>query len=621
MKHFIFCLMIFLSLLPARGACETIEIVAEGVYTMGAGETMAIAEERALKNATRKAAEEAGVFVKSYSKVQNMTLADDVVEVVANHAMKITVLNKKKSAVGDLDAIKFQVQIKAVMTAEEVAANLKKVREDKGVIEAYNRLKADFDRQAEEMESLKKRLTEAHGEDKKHVLAEISNEEKRFKANLWLEKATELRYQNSEMGLKAYDKAVELNPDLVEAYIERSKLVGARSYSACDAILSNGPAECTGQRENLSKALSDVNKAITIGKGNAEAYAAMANVFNCIRYVQWRLADPRGMSPETFREINEKYASQVFEAINIAISLQPSNPEYYRQRADYFQSLRDDEDSAISDMSRAIVLCRETDCSSLSDYYEKRGRFYQDTGKTELWEKDRTAAEKIYAGGKRESKEKSANEESLMQSLQKSEYGKLKNELYAGNFMNMDEKEAERTLKELDRKISQKKGKAEDYILRADLGRGQENKLNDYSESIRLLKSGRPEGKNALLLIRVYLSKAMASEKQHDSAIKDLQEAKKLLDQHLPQAIDLLKDVNYRAIVTGPDEEGMKKVINMTRSEAEAFTWLEFTDKIVNTRAAIYEEMGLSEKAKDEYRYLCGMLKDAQACKNLERLK
>jgi len=39
--------------------------------------------------------------------VQNLILAEDVVEVVADHAMKITVLDKKRSMVGDLEAIRF----------------------------------------------------------------------------------------------------------------------------------------------------------------------------------------------------------------------------------------------------------------------------------------------------------------------------------------------------------------------------------------------------------------------------------------------------------------------------------------------------------------------------------
>jgi len=53
-------------------------------------------------------------------------------------------------------------------------------------------------------------------------------------------KATELQYQNDEMRLKAYDKAIELNPALVEAYIGRAKLVRGRDTAECTMLLNKG---------------------------------------------------------------------------------------------------------------------------------------------------------------------------------------------------------------------------------------------------------------------------------------------------------------------------------------------------------------------------------------------
>ncbi len=604
MKYLILCLMILLSLFPARGSCETREIIAEGEYTMGAGETMAIAEERAMKQAARNAAEEAGVFVKSYSQIENLTLAKDVVEVVANHAMKITVLGRKKSVVGDLDAIKFQVQITAVITTEEVAANLKKVRDDKGVLDAYNRLKADYDRQSGEMEALKKRLTEAHGEEKKQVLAEITNEEKRFKANLWLEKAAELG--GGEMAMKAYDQAIELNPALVAAYIRRADLAKSFSSDDCAMLLSKGPSECTVQQENLQKALSDLNKAISLYKGHAEAYAMRADVYNRLKKIQGQIAQARQASVAVLSEIKKKYAEQIFNDINFAISLKPDNPEYYAKRSNYYS---EDDDKAISDISRAIVLCREADCSELGGYYENRANLYSDMGKTEFWKKDMAESKKIYAGKEKDVKDAD-------DAMQKSEVAKLIKKIYPASAF-VDERKKEETLKGLNIKISRKKGKAEDYILRADLDDRRENKLRDYSEAIRLLNSGRPEGENALILVRVYLFKAAAFEKQYDSALEELKEAKAILDQHLRHAKDLLTDDDYQAIQGGGDE----KLLKLTRSEAEGCLWRMLAAHIVNRRGAIYEEMGLPGKAKSEYQYLCEKLKDSQACKNMERLK
>jgi len=615
--------MFFVSLLsicPLVGA-ETITITAEGEYVVGGGESMDIGDDMAQKKAEKNAAEEAGAFVKSYTKVRNLALEEDIIEVVANHAMKVTVLDRKRSVIGNLEGIKCVVKIKAVMTTEDVDANLKKAREDRGVIDSYNRLKADYDRQAREMESLKKRLTTARGEEKKQVLAEITIEEKRFKANLWLEKATDLRYQNHEMRLKAYDKAIELNPDLVEAYIGRAKLLGDISFGGCSTLSNKGTSECTKLLQNQNNALSDLDKVISLDKGYAEAYVVRAEVYNTTRNEQHRVAYSRSESTEALNKINNHYATLIIEALTSAISLKPDNPEYYSQRAHYYRVLRYDDDNAGSDMSRAIVLCRETNCGMLDSYYEKRAEIYLEAGKTELWEKDMAEAKKIYAARNEKYKETSVKDELIMQAIQKSELAKLKKELDARAFVERDEKETDETLKALDRKISQKNGNAEDYILRADLGAGQENKLRDYSEAIRLLTSGRQAGENALLLTRLYLYKAMAYEKQHDLALKELKDAQQLLDQHLPHALAIMKADNYLALLTGSEEEGMKKLMKMTRSEAEAFTWLEFTDKIVNTRAAIYEELGLPVKAKSEYQYLCEKLKDAQACKNLGRLK
>jgi len=626
MKRSIFCLMIFLSLFPTQGICETREIIAEGEYVMGAGETMAIAEERAMKKAAQNAAEEAGAFVKSYSKVQNLTLTEDVVEVVANHAMKITVLDRKKSVVGDLDAIKFLVKIKAVMTTEEVAANLKKVREDKGVIEAYNRLKADYDRQSREMETLKKRLTEAGGEEKKQVLAEITNEEKRFKANLWLEKANSLW---GESAIKAYDKAIELNPALVEAYVKRAVNIASNSVEDCNFLLNKGPSECTEQQDKLNKALSDLGKAISLDKDHADAYIERAGVYNQIKDVQlrvanshitddqWRAVDSREKSIEALTKIKDKYTSQILADLNRAISLKPDNPEYYLKRSNYY-GVAGNYDNAISDISRAIVLWRETDHSliGIASYYRARADLYSFAGKNELSEKDIAEAEKIEAEYAKESagmKKKMKTEDDRMH---QSEMGKLAKKVFPATEW-IEQGKKEQTMKELNMKISQKKGTYEDYILRADMDDQQESKLRDYSEGIRLLKSGRPEREKALLLTRVYLFKAMAYEKQYDLALKELKEAQQVLDQNLPRAMDLLKDDDYNAIKAGLEE----KLLKMSRSQAEGLYWRILAAHVAKSRATIYEEMGLPGKAKVEYQYLCEKLKDTEACKNLERLK
>ncbi|OGP11798.1 MAG: hypothetical protein A3G39_02565 [Deltaproteobacteria bacterium RIFCSPLOWO2_12_FULL_43_16] len=67
-------MIISLLFLPLHVSAQTKEIIAEGTYNMGDGETPSVAESRALLQAKRTALEQAGTYVESYSKVINLQL-------------------------------------------------------------------------------------------------------------------------------------------------------------------------------------------------------------------------------------------------------------------------------------------------------------------------------------------------------------------------------------------------------------------------------------------------------------------------------------------------------------------------------------------------------------------
>ncbi len=71
----------------AEARTQTIE--ATGVYQMGENDTIATAKENAKKAALRAAAEQAGVYVRSYSKTKNLKLTDDQVEVISIQTMQV----------------------------------------------------------------------------------------------------------------------------------------------------------------------------------------------------------------------------------------------------------------------------------------------------------------------------------------------------------------------------------------------------------------------------------------------------------------------------------------------------------------------------------------------------
>ncbi|MDZ4163951.1 MAG: hypothetical protein U1C55_02380, partial [Smithellaceae bacterium] len=137
-------LLIFCVLFPPSGIMAAdLEITADGEYVMGEGETLENAGEKARRNAIRSAAEQAGTFVRSYSKVRNLTLEEDIIEVVANHAMKVTVLDEQTELIGK-KTLRFRTRIRAVLSEAEVEANIRKAQADRTIAEAHRKLQEDY---------------------------------------------------------------------------------------------------------------------------------------------------------------------------------------------------------------------------------------------------------------------------------------------------------------------------------------------------------------------------------------------------------------------------------------------------------------------------------------------
>src|SRR3989338_2659243 len=102
MKKYVFAILVsFFLFYPSQGFAEVKEIVSEGTYNMGDGETPGVAESRALLNAKRTALEQAGTYVESYSKVINLQLSEDEIQALASGIMEVEILDKKRTLVGD----------------------------------------------------------------------------------------------------------------------------------------------------------------------------------------------------------------------------------------------------------------------------------------------------------------------------------------------------------------------------------------------------------------------------------------------------------------------------------------------------------------------------------------
>jgi len=213
--------------LPAVGYPGTKEIIAEGAYHMGDGETPSVAESRALLQAKRMAVEQAGTYVESYSKVKNLQLTEEEIQVLASGLMEVTILDKKRSIAGD--GFNFSVKIKAVVQPDKMEEMAKKVKE-KSAVEDYKKVQAAYAESQREIEELKSELAQAKNEkDKARVEARISDEERMFQATEWLE-AGEKDWLNdrNDRAIDAFTKAIGLRPNDAKAYYLRGAAYSAK---------------------------------------------------------------------------------------------------------------------------------------------------------------------------------------------------------------------------------------------------------------------------------------------------------------------------------------------------------------------------------------------------------
>ena len=232
---------------PLYTFAETKEIISEGTYNMGDGETPSVAESRALLQAKRTALEQAGTYVESYTKVKNLQLTEDEIKVLSSGIMEVEILDKKRTVVGD--GFHFWIKIKAKVNTDKIEEMAKRVKE-KSVVEDYKKIQADYDKSQREIEELKKQLAGAKGEkEKKQVEAKITDDERLFEARQWFDKGYQYSLNKEhDSAIEAYTKAIALDPNYADAYTNRGI-----------AYALSG---------NMGRAISDLQRACDMGEEN-----------------------------------------------------------------------------------------------------------------------------------------------------------------------------------------------------------------------------------------------------------------------------------------------------------------------------------------------------------------
>ena len=193
-------------------------------------ETAASATARAREEAKRAAVEEAGVYLQSYSNMVNFKLKTDEVKTIAAGLLKV---QDETSNVEVLDGslLKFTVTIKALVN-EISDADLKSMMQNRQSLDEmtrkYNELQEQYDEVNRQMEKLKADYDKADEAQKEAIKREVALNSEKFSALDELAKGNNFAASgNKSQALAAYDKAIQLNPQLTEAYNNRGNAYAA----------------------------------------------------------------------------------------------------------------------------------------------------------------------------------------------------------------------------------------------------------------------------------------------------------------------------------------------------------------------------------------------------------
>jgi hypothetical protein len=170
---------LFILVVPLAHA-ETKVLTAEATYLMGDGETPSFAEAMALQKAKQMALEQAGTYVESYTKFQNLDLTTEEIQTIAGGVLQVEVLDKSRTLIGD--GLRFFVKIKTTVTTDKMEELAQRIK-GKNVAEEYKSLKEEFTRLNNEIESLKRLIARTPtGPDREAALLQILEREKAFNA-------------------------------------------------------------------------------------------------------------------------------------------------------------------------------------------------------------------------------------------------------------------------------------------------------------------------------------------------------------------------------------------------------------------------------------------------------
>lgn len=269
-----------------------------GEYIMSDFETPDIAKQRAKARAEQHVAEQAGVYVKSYTRTVNHTLVEDEIVAIANMIIKIVdvqyTTNPTSEAGGTLQIV---ARIRATVDSERIDQWLKrdqsKIWE---LVERNKQLQADKAKLDEELTELRQKLTKVTNvQEKQNLEKKMVSTDSKFLANQKIKEGWRLYNDGKYIEAVAmFSQAVVVDENSSVAYYSRgvaydsqgNYIQAIEDYTKAIAInpnyedAYNNRGVTYSRQGNYTQAIADFNKSILLNPKNFEVYYNRGMVYD-----------------------------------------------------------------------------------------------------------------------------------------------------------------------------------------------------------------------------------------------------------------------------------------------------------------------------------------------------
>lgn len=255
---------------PANASETT--VVTEGHYVMGDSDTLAIAEERVLRLAQRRAVEEAGVYIESAfqdiekaSSGKNFRSSSLAIRTIAASITKTEILESRRSFKDDRPS--FYIRIRAVVNLDSLQAAVRRWQSEERFAEHFRRLQSEN----AELKAQLRELKTSPPAVRTLTIEPLGHTKDREQVRILVEKAILSHHLPRKLDL--ISQAAALDPQSAEPLIVRGQ-----TYLRLASAAYSNKSRPNEYSEYIDNARMDFDRAILLDPKNTWAFLGSGDV-------------------------------------------------------------------------------------------------------------------------------------------------------------------------------------------------------------------------------------------------------------------------------------------------------------------------------------------------------